>query len=72
MAQRVPLHDPESAIKSLSTDGGVILTSFCDPVDIDQVNKDAAPFIQAILSQVHHTIFWFNKVPHTLPNTPLH
>ena len=52
MARRVPLHDIETAIKTIEQDGGVILTDFSSIADVEQVNKDAAPFIVAINAEV--------------------
>ena len=52
MARRVALHDPTTAIKYLREDGGVILTNFSTIDDLEKVNADAAPFIDAILKDV--------------------
>ena len=52
MARRIALNDPESVIKAISEDGGVILTDFAIPLDVERVNNDAAPYIQAILKNV--------------------
>ena len=47
MARRVPLSDPETAIKTIEQDGGVILTDFSSIADVEKVNKDVLPFILA-------------------------
>ena len=52
MARRVTLHDPATAIKYLREDGGVILTNFSTIDDLEKVNADAAPFIDAIVKDV--------------------
>ena len=52
MARRVTLHDPTTAIKYLQEDGGVILTNFSTIDDLDKVNADSAPFIDAIVKDV--------------------
>lgn len=48
---RISLDDPDSTIRCISEDGGVILTSFASPEDVDKVNSDATTFIQAILGR---------------------
>lgn len=52
MARRVPLDDPTTAIRYIEEDGGVILTGFSSIADVQTVNDDAAPFINAILEDV--------------------
>jgi len=52
MACRVSLQDPIAAIECLEADGGVILTGFSSLEDVEQVNADAAPFIDAIVDEV--------------------
>ncbi|KAL8785047.1 MAG: hypothetical protein Q9195_008807 [Heterodermia aff. obscurata] len=52
MARRVTLHDPTTAIKYLREDGGVILTDFSTIDDLEKVNADAAPYIEAIIKDV--------------------
>lgn len=52
MARRVTLQDPTTAIKYLREDGGVILTNFSTIDDVEKVNADAAPYIDAILKDV--------------------
>ncbi|KAI4137411.1 MAG: hypothetical protein L6R39_007308 [Caloplaca ligustica] len=51
MARRVPLQDPEAAIRCLKADGGVILTKFSSIEDVARVNNDAAPFINKIVGE---------------------
>ncbi|MCJ1230377.1 hypothetical protein MMC12_007050 [Toensbergia leucococca] len=48
MARRVSLHDVKTAIRTIEEDGGVILTGFSTVADVEQVNKDALPYISAI------------------------
>ena len=52
MAQRVPLDSPEKVIRTIETDGAVILTGFSDVSDVERVSADAAPYIRAILAEV--------------------
>ncbi len=52
MAQRVPLSSPEAAIAAIEADGGVILTGFASPGEIEQVNQDAKPYLEAIIKDV--------------------
>lgn len=52
MARRVPLNDPATIIRYIEEDGGVILTGFSSIDDVQKVNADAAPFINAILEDV--------------------
>ncbi|KAL9031260.1 MAG: hypothetical protein Q9196_000698 [Gyalolechia fulgens] len=49
MARRVPVTDTKAAIKYIEEDGGVILTDFTSRRDVEQVNSDAEPYINAIL-----------------------
>ncbi|KAJ5916822.1 hypothetical protein N7504_000837 [Penicillium tannophilum] len=44
MARRAPLNEPEKVIQVILEDGGVILTGFADPADVDKVNSDSAPY----------------------------
>lgn len=44
MARRAPLDEPEKVIQVILEDGGVILTGFADPADVDKVNSDSAPY----------------------------
>ncbi len=52
MARRVPLSDPATIIRYIEEDGGVILTGFSSVADVQNVNADAAPYINAILEDV--------------------
>lgn len=52
MARRVPLNDPATIIRYIEEDGGVILTGFSSIDDVQKVNADAAPYINAILEDV--------------------
>lgn len=52
MARRVPLNDPATIIRCIEEDGGVILTGFSSIADVQKVNADAAPYINAILEDV--------------------
>ena len=52
MARRVPLSDPDAAIAALKADGGVILTGFATALEVEQVNADAQPYLDAILKGV--------------------
>lgn len=52
MARRVSLNDPDLAIKIIKEDGGVILTDFTTTALLEQVNADAAPYINAIVKEV--------------------
>ncbi|KAL9602565.1 MAG: hypothetical protein Q9219_001709 [cf. Caloplaca sp. 3 TL-2023] len=52
MARRVPLDDPDTAIQVLRSDGGVILTGFCDASSVERVNQDARPYLDAIIREV--------------------
>lgn len=63
MARRVPLNDPERAIQVIEQDGGVILTGFSSIANVQEVNRDAAPFIAAFKADVSY--------PLTLPKDPL-
>ncbi|MCJ1281397.1 hypothetical protein MMC26_000716 [Xylographa opegraphella] len=50
MIRRVPLDEPNAAIKIIQEDGGVILTGFSSIEEVLRVNADAAPFIDAIIN----------------------
>lgn len=52
MARRVPLNDPKTAIQVIEQDGGVILTGFSSIAKVQEVNRDAAPFIAAFRADV--------------------
>ena len=52
MARRVSLNDPDLAIEIIKEDGGVILTDFSTTALVEQVNADAAPYINAIVKEV--------------------
>lgn len=52
MARRVPLNDPDRAIQVIAEDGGVILTGFSSVEDVQKVNEDAAPFLEAFRAEV--------------------
>ena len=52
MARRASLKDPELAIKIIKEDGGVILTNFTTAALVEQVNADAAPYINATVEKV--------------------
>lgn len=52
MARRVSLNDPDLAIRIIEEDGGVILTDFTTTTLVEQVNADAAPYINAIVKEV--------------------
>ena len=52
MARRVDLNDIKEAIQTIEEDGGVILTKFSGIADIEKVNRDAAPFISTIMTDV--------------------
>lgn len=52
MARSVPVSDANTAIKYIEEDGGVILTGFTSRRDVEQVNSDAEPYINAILKDV--------------------
>ena len=52
MARRVSLNDPDLAIEVIKEDGGVILTDFTTTTLVEQVNADAAPYINAIVKEV--------------------
>ncbi len=52
MARRVPLTDPDRAIQILEEDGGVIVTGFSSIADVDKVNAEATPYINAIVEDV--------------------
>lgn len=52
MARRVPFYDPTVVIRYIEEDGGVILTGFASIPDVQTVNADAAPYINAILENV--------------------
>lgn len=56
MARRTPLSNPHSAIDILKEDGGVILTGFTTPSEVEKVNADAAPYINAIVKDVINLI----------------
>ncbi|KAL8658897.1 MAG: hypothetical protein Q9202_007382 [Teloschistes flavicans] len=51
MARRVPLNDPDRAIQVIAEDGGVILTGFSSVEDVQKVNEDAAPFLEAFRAE---------------------
>ncbi|KAL9576390.1 MAG: hypothetical protein Q9212_007137 [Teloschistes hypoglaucus] len=51
MARRVPLNDPDRAIQVIAEDGGVILTGFSSVEDVQRVNEDAAPFLEAFRAE---------------------
>ena len=52
MAQRVPLQDTAAAISCIERDGAVILTGFTTQADVEKVNSDAKPYLDAILQEV--------------------
>lgn len=52
MARSVPINDTNTAIQYIEEDGGVILTGFTSRRDVEQVNSDAKPYINAILKDV--------------------
>lgn len=52
MARRISLTNPDRAIEILKEDGGVILTGFAKAEDVEKVNADAAPYIDAIIKDV--------------------
>ena len=52
MARRVPFTDTKLAIRTIEEDGGVILMGFSSEEDVERVNADAAPLIDAIVKQV--------------------
>lgn len=52
MARRVPINDPATVIRYIEEDGGVILTGFSSIADVQKVNADATPYINAILEDV--------------------
>lgn len=52
MARRVPIDQPDKAIQIIKEDGGVILMDFSSVVDVQRVNADAAPYIEAIVKDV--------------------
>ncbi len=52
MARRVPLSDPEQAIRCLEEDGGVILTGFSRIEDVHRVTAGSASFIEEIAKRV--------------------
>ena len=56
MARRVPLSDPTTVIRTIKEDGGVILTGFSNTSDIERVNHDAAPFINALVEDVRQSM----------------
>lgn len=64
MTRHAPLHDPELAIQILKEDGGVILTGFSSVANVERVNADAAPYINAIVEDVHRLM------PCLSPTTP--
>ena len=66
MARRVSLHDVKTAIRTIEEDGGVILTGFSTVADVEQVNKDALPYISAIKANV----CIHKYTPPTLPVLP--
>lgn len=54
MALRAPLNDPAAVIDCIKRDGGVILTEFSSATNVQKVNEDAAPYIDALVEEVHH------------------
>ena len=52
MARRAPFKDPSTVIQYIEEDGGVILTGFSSITDVQTVNADAAPYINAIIEDV--------------------
>lgn len=52
MARRVPLSNPDQAIRFLEEDGGVILTAFSCIEDVQRVTADSAPFIDEVVARV--------------------
>lgn len=47
MLQRVPLSLPERAIEAIEKDGGVILTDFASPDQLDRVHQDVRQVLEA-------------------------
>jgi hypothetical protein len=56
MARRAPLTEPDRAIKILKEDGGVVLTGFSSVTNVEKVNAEATPYINAIIKDVTHPI----------------
>jgi hypothetical protein len=56
MARRTPLTNPDRAIQILKEDGGVILTGFSSVSNVEKVNAEATPYIDAIVEDVTHPI----------------
>lgn len=52
MARKVAICDTKIAIRHIAEDGGVILTGFTSGRDVEQVNSDAEPYINATLKNV--------------------
>ena len=52
MARRVSLNEPEEAIKIIKQDGCVILSDFTSLEDLQKVNADAEPYLQAYHTEV--------------------
>ena len=52
MARRVSLQEPEKACKIVEEDGCCILTDFTSLEDLQQVNADAEPYLQAYHTEV--------------------
>lgn len=52
MASRVPITDVAKAIHCLEEDGGVILTGFATVREVETVNDDAAPYLEAVAKEV--------------------
>ena len=59
MARRVPVSDPRLAIQAIEESGGVILTGFSSMADVERVNRDAQPFISAIVEDVSNFLLAF-------------
>ena len=52
MAHRVPFANPSRVIETLEKYGGAILTGFCDPSEVETVNQDVKPYLDAIKEEV--------------------
>lgn len=52
MACRVPITDVAKAIHCLEEDGGVIVTGFATVEEVNTVNDDAAPYLEAVANEV--------------------
>ncbi|KAL9011140.1 MAG: hypothetical protein Q9173_003992 [Seirophora scorigena] len=64
MACRIPITDVAKAIHCLEEDGGVILTGFATVEEVNTVNDDAAPYLEAIANEILNNFLRTISIPY--------